>query len=492
MKALTLTGVLIAAYAGGCSAAERPLETRLVWSPRCLGETDAGTSNRSIFLGAVVAAVAPKLIGGAIDAAATALKKAGEKAETARSQVNTLSRPYAVSKDSDLGISPEHGCLVIARAEFPAQAPASENGSGLNQLDGMKGYVYVFEAKVKMLTGESYFQLVPYRLRVGKFEGSSFWSPGSRDYTVALTLAAPGADKPFASTTFNFVSISEDTNLEPGSWQLSGLATAPLALPPVPDSGKKAQAKQEAFLAPYVLATQYILQSIRPTTTKPSMPSDPFKETDVVAVTDNLCAKVIEYNKTFPKAPMSDDRCAYRIKLAGAAVDEKVDTYKTFGKQLGWAKAICPGSSVVNDDLSPSCLPGTRPVDPAARFGYMTTTVTVVETRPGNKFAAYLGEALGAAKDDLTKAVAAQVIPAQVQAASDAADAASRTARRGVVLADLAVTQAQQALAELQATTPAPKESDVTAARVALIKAKVQANDAYRLAGDPAPFPELD
>lgn len=485
--------VAVCMFVCSSHAADRQLETRVAWSPLCFDEVSKVDASRSVFLGAVVAALAPKLIGGAVDSAATALKKAGERSELARSTGQAITRPYAVSADADLGMSPEHGCLIVARGEFPASGDGQKSNSiGLDLISSIRNPVAIFEAKIKMLAGEPYFQLVPYRLRVMKFEGTSFWSPAEREYTFAVALSVPGADKPFSSPVFSFAGVTEGSDLRMGSAQLAGKASPPLPVPPIPEGGKKAQAVQEAFIAPYVLASSVLTSKARPSPPRLDPAPNPRRSEAVQSTIIAFCAEIQQYNKLYPKTPLSDPLCANRVALARAEVEGKISAAQSPDALLAWASKVCPKPEKDQDGSLACGLDIERPIKAAARFGYMVTDVTVVETRPGNRFAKYLGEALGAAKDELTKATAQQIVPAQAKAADAAEEAAERTARRGVVLADLAVNQAELALAELQASSPPPSASSVTAARAALIRAKIAANDAYRAANLPAPFPDLD
>jgi hypothetical protein len=445
--------------------------------------------NRSVFLGAVAVAIVPKLIEGAVDSAALALKKAGERAELAQSTGRTISRPYMVTQDADLKVSDEHRCLIVSRGHFP-QPVESQEGT-IASLTDIEDRVFTFEAKVQHLNGEPYFQLVPYRLRTGKFEGSSFWSPRKREYSVAITMAMVGSDKPFASTVFTFEDVPENDDWNPKTQASMRKKSVLLALPPLPDSGKKAQAKQEAFIAPYVLA-EYVIQakskSIPPTVEQPPSPLD----SDAVRIaTNDLCAKIKIYNKNYPKTPASDPQCSREITIARAKAESALLASQTPDALIDWAGRVCPSPIIKGKDKTISCgVTLVVPVKPDARFGQMVVDISVIEARDGNKFAAFLGEAIGSAKQGLVKAAEQQIIPSQKKALEEAGDAADRTAHRGVILADLAVTQSEQQLAELQATD-SPTESSITAARALVIKAKIAANDAYRTADLPLPFPEL-
>lgn len=490
-------GVLMILFNGAVQANERHLETRVVWDSNCFADPSEATGNKAFFLAALAGLVAPKLISGAVDAAGSALKKAGERAELARSTANALTRPYLVTKEAALKLSDEHGCLVVARAEFPRSGKASGEPRGLNILSGLTSPVFILEAKVKTLPGEPFFQLIPVRVRVGKFEGSSFFGKNERDYSVALTLSAPGLEKPFASTVFSFEGLKEGADLKLDDWELSNKSSLPMSAPPIPESGKKAQAKQEGFLAPYLLAASVLTENANPQVadTGPTPAPSPYSSQNVQAAVKTLCSEIDIFNEAhLVKFAMNDDQCSRKVIDARTAVTKAVEKSLKEPSQLQWATATCRElTQTIDPDTQKkiiSCDESVeRPIEAKARFGYMTTSVTLVETRPGSKFAAYLGEALGASKDEVSKALTQKLVPSAAQALQDADDASSRSRKRAVLLADLDVTQAEQKLAELQVSSPLG--SATTAAQVTLIKAKISANDAYRSADLPLPYPEL-
>lgn len=484
MRFSLLAVVLSVLMIQGCT--NRQLETRVAWSSSCFQDQPAGNA-RAAFLAPIAIALAPKLIEGAVDSAALALKKAGERAELAHSSNRVISRPYMVTDGADLKISDEHRCLIVSRGHFPAPV-TSEEGT-IQSLSDIEDRVFTFEATVQHLSGEPYFRLAPYRLRVGNFEGKSLWSPNKRELNIAISMAVPGSSTPFASTLFTFKDIERNADWNPSKQAAMRSISPLLALPPLPESGKKAQAKQEAFIAPYVLAESTLIAKTSTSPPTAAQSPNPLLAAAVVTSTRDLCKKIKTYNSDYPKAPLTDPSCSREITLAKADVDKALLDAQSPDALEFWARAVCPNATGKGDSLKcgESYVP---PVKPSARFGYMVVDVSVVEARQGNKFAAFLGEAIGSAKADMTKAIAQQVIPEQKKTLEDSKDAADRAAHRAVILADLAVIQSEQELAELQASGSS-SESSVTTARASVIKAKIAANDAYRIADLPLPYPEL-
>jgi len=107
----------------------------------------------------------------------------------------------------------------------------------------------------------------------------------------------------------------------------------------------------------------------------------------------------------------------------------------------------------------------------------------------GAIFAKFLGNALGAAKPEISSALQSNLLP-KSQAAKDS-EAVARTAKTSVLVADLEITKAEEGLADAILQEP-PVPVDITSARIILLKAKINSNEAYRKANLPAPFPEID
>jgi hypothetical protein len=109
----------------GCNATaiaeDTPLQTRVTWRDDCPNapkpkDVSANATSRSGLVGAVFAAVAPKLISGAVDAAAAALTAAGQdKAKTSTARID--SDFYRVNQLGDLILADRMGCVVTLPPE---------------------------------------------------------------------------------------------------------------------------------------------------------------------------------------------------------------------------------------------------------------------------------------------------------------------------------------------------------------------------------------
>jgi len=463
-------------------AGERNLVTQVNWTSSCSDERrNDGPHEKSLLGAALVATLAPKIISGVVDIAATAISKAGERKELARSNTSSVDQPYSISKFGDLSLDSEFLCLRVLRGEL-------EKDQTELDLRRPEKLLFYFEAEIKELTPEPYFRLEPRRLIVRNFEESSFWSSDRREYTIALSLSNVGSDKPFASTIFTFENVEHsDKGYDALSSMLLNKASLPMLMPPVADYVKAAQAKQEAYAAPFVFASSLINNPTLPEKiTIPDAQIDP----TVTASIDSLCQKIEGYNKKYPKSPITDSLCSNDVRIERGNVDKAIAKSTRSPENIKWANTIC---TIKEDqkDGSVSCKPtGNAPVKVGARFGHMITEVTLVETRPESGFGKFVGETVKAAAPDIDKALQQQLIPSQRKAAEDAANEAARTAHQGTLLADLNVTKSEQALNELQLASAPPSEQ--TDARVALLKAKIAANSAYRTANLPVPYPELE
>lgn len=474
----------------------RPLQTKITWSDKCLPDPPKPTGDEKL-LGvgvAVVAILGPKIISAAVDSAATALTNAGKDKEVAKVNFSDDFSPYALTNEGDLVIPRDMRCVEVYWGKLDA------NGNK------HKDHVLSFHARVDPVKGTTgYFRLTPIKLDVGEFAKSSTFSRNVRDYTISLTLSVPGADKPFASTTFVYNDVEprilESKIGEVPNLRLESSRSEIMSFPPVPDSAKKAQTARNTDIAPYIIAADIIKQSEEakksfPFKKQPSV----YEEASVPAEIKAYCDTLTAQNKdVLPKFAINDDLCAYKVTAAKKLVTDQLADHGRNGKTLNWANMVCAYGVDNNIPLDAS---GAKKEDkcpfvdlPHAatkkRYGIMTTSVTITEVRPGSKFAAKLGSVLSSSKDDLSKELSKRLVPSLRQAADAADEASDRSARRGVQLAEMKVQIANDLLAEALAANPVVPP-DVSSARAAVFQSKIAANDAYRLAGQTVPYLEAD
>lgn len=258
---------------------------------------------------------------------------------------------------------------------------------------------------------------------------------------------------------------------------------------------KRTVEAREKAIAPYLLA----MDILGPPTPSSPRPEPELGQEPALGARKKLCDTIREHNaKVARPFALNDDRCAFEVEAARRELDRATAVVYRNAAAQKWARERCTGfdASKPQQGVLDAC-PDARPktdeekANAAVSLGFFTTAATLVETRPGSRFAAFLGTALSAAKDDVSKAIVNRVVPDSKPADPAAEEAAARDSRRAVTLAELAVTKAEDALAEAQAAVPR-LQSKVTQAQIDLLKARIAANDAYRVLGLPVPYPSAD
>lgn len=472
-------------------AEEVEQQTRVGWLSSCPSDPKPVTAkegNRSLLLGAIVTAIGGKIIEGAVDSAAGALKAAGET-KTVATTAKSESDFYEITASADLGV--KGICFVVVRGVFDAKKSSTDQwAENSDDFRGLQTTSFHLEAKLRSLRGLKYFQLVPQYLKVGEFQERGWFGPNHRDYVVAVSLTVPGGAQPFGSAEMSFKNVVRNTEWKGDEWPLRSAASLPIPYPAESADATKARSKREAELAPLLLA-QDILDT-PPAKPFPIAP-DVYNDTAVQQKVKLVCDAIdMENRRLNDDHQLTDDRCPYRVTQAKAVLETTLEAAHRNATRRAWAANVC------NLDLSrePSKSIATKcSNEPAAKdtvgksFTYFTTQLTLGETREGSKFAKFLGDALGAAKTDVSSALQSKLLP-KSQAAKDSEEAEARTARTSVLVADLEVTKAEEGLADALMQDP-PKSVDITSARITLLKAKITANDAYRKATLPVPYPEI-
>lgn len=485
---------LLLAFAG-CQALamDKALQTRIAWLASCPSDPPkpAAHQNRSLLLGALVAAIGPKIIDGAVDSAAAALKAAGQS-ETFASTAKSHTDFYLVNQEADLMVAVD--CLVVVRGIFEENKVSSMQWAlNSDEFKTLQRANFQLEAKLKPLRGLKYFQLVPQYLKVGEFEESSFFDRNNRDFVLAGSLTIPGGAQPFGKFEMAFKDIVRDTEIKEGDWRLRSAASLPIAFPAESSDAAKARTKREAVLAPYLLAMD-ILGTVE---AKPfAKAPDAYQDEGVQQKASIFCGAIKKLNQHLVRQyQVNDDRCTYPVVKARDDLESELEkAYRNAARQA-WARSVCPNFRDADKAKSEpaSCGADVPPSDVKlsnSRFTYFTTELTLSETREGNKFAMFLGNALNSAKADVSAALQKDLLP-KTQAVKNSQEDTARTARTTVLVADLQVTKAEEDLADALIQDPL-KPAVVTSARIALVKAKIAANDAHRKAGGTIPYPEYD
>jgi hypothetical protein len=486
-------GAILATSACMAQSLERPpMETRVAWLSECPHDPPAppkvATEGKSLGLSSLIAVVGPKLIGGVVDAAAEALKAAGKDRDT-----TTLGRKdehfYKVTTDGD--VVSRFACMVVVRGEFNDKATPLSWARNYDDLRPLVKPMFYMEAKISSISGGKFFQLVPVYLQVDDFEKFSIFDPKDRDYQVAVTMKLPGQESPFGTANFLFRGIERGTTLKPGDPKLLRATSRPVAFPETSADAKQWKAMLEALISPYLTAID-ILTEPKPTIEKPPSIYASAEDTTRTAA---FCGELKKYNSTLPRAfQANDERCAYVLEEPRERMAREQALAFRSQARRDWANRICgfvPGT----DEKSASCTKRSADMNLAElqitvtkkAFTFFTTDLTLTETREGSKLALMLGNAFASSKDELTAILSEKLVP-KTQKQQDEESAASAAISAAIRIADLEVTKAEQMYAELLGD-PERKESAVTAAQIAVVKAKQAANTAYRNSGLPIPHP---
>lgn len=493
VNGLLVAGAILATTVCHAQSVERPpMDTRVTWLTDCPHDPSTkpktGVDGKALGLGSLIAVVGPKLIGGVIDTAAEALKAAG-KDQNSVSTGRKYDSFYKVTADAD--VVSRFACLVVVRGEFSDKAAPLPWTGNYDDLKPLVKPSFYMEAKISSLSGGKFFQLVPVYLQVDDFEKFSIFDPKDRDYVLAVTMKLPGQASPFGTAEFLFNGIERGTKLMPGDPKLLRATSQPVAFPEASTDANQSKAKLEALIAPYLMAIDIL------TDPKPSLEKVPtiYRSAADTTKTTAFCEELKKYNTATPKAfQLNDERCAYVLEEPRARMEFEREVAHRNQARRDWASRIC-GSAPGTDLMTAGC---SKRKDDAnlnelqlnlakKKFTFFTTDLTLTETREGSKLALILGNALASSKDDLTEVLSEKLLP-KTQKQKDEDNKANADTSAAIRVADLEVIKAEQLYAELL-NDPDRKNSDVTAAQIAVVKAKQAANTAYRNAGQTIPHP---
>ncbi len=474
-----------------------PMETRVTWMSECTPQPkpekpqvkNADDSKAALIPG-LVAIVGAKLIGGAIDSAAEALKAAGKDRNavtTARSGMDF----YKVTKDADL--LPRAQCLVVVRGIFGDPKKTIGWARNSDDLQGLQKPIFRMEAKSKPLRGGKFFLLEPVLLQVDDFEKFSFFDPKDRDYLVSVSLKLPDGTGPFGSAEFLFRGIERSTDWKEGDPRLRMSTSRPVGYPTESADTTKVKKKVEGLNAPYLLAIDILS---KPPEVKGKAPSL-LEGTSVGSTSELFCSELHTHNTTLPKQyALNDERCGYVLEKSREAMEKELDNAHRSEERSKWARRTCAfkdekgdvGAECENQAADPAIAEMARSLQ-INSYTYFNTDLTLTETTEGSKLALWLGNALSASSDEVVTAIGGRILPKTDKQKADET-LAEAEARANARIAALQVTNSEEALAELLAKDHKPSEA--TAARIALLKSKIAANKAARQAYQPIPFPEVD
>ncbi|MFQ6554403.1 hypothetical protein Q7F05_00410 [Pseudomonas sp. Lb2C1-1] len=431
-------------------------EVKTEWSSRCAIGTKPEL--QSLVGGAVLAIVAPIVIGMAVDAAGAAVEASANTSTVARISPPIYASLYDVDKTSltELRV----GCLTIIKGIFEVK---DTNNNGKLETVLREPHMFM-EVAIAKVAGQPLYQLKPVYLKVNKFEDSSFWTK-ERRLDVAITLQGVSTEKPFASAIFSFPNLREGATLLQGNPTLLNNIGEPFPLPELADAEntKKTFAKDARKLA---LAMSYIDDQGKTS----DYPLEDDKTTAFASSANKTL--LINYCKNLKEGELdsictnwryqTNERKALLSALSTAENSAVLQSYR-----VTWAKKICPGYRKGEDVKR--CVDGAG-IKPS---GYFSTKTTVTMVRDANKFGMAVASALTKSSPKMAE-LSSQYLPAARETAGDKAD-------EGIAIALQNERAALSALDEAQ--TEEKPQSEINTAKLNLLIAMSKTNDAYRAAG---------
>lgn len=541
MSAYALAALTVLGLPSSGAAQEVKPETRLLTFKSCPAtgpDVFKSKAQMAPLVATLVSAVVSPLIEGVVDKGVNALKEAAkDKDFQVPSPEPVMKEFYQVGVSGETALNEEIGCVVLVRGEFETgNYPPGEAKKGDSLPDRIatkfrvwagsdayekQGDPYV---RVKPGTLELYFEVVPVlsddgkmlgfrpqALHVGSFVSKDgFFGSSHRNYHFTITFADPFGSQAFASADFKYEGLEKSFSKDACVAKPQTTYCAAIELGGI--RGWYATKPISDDFAPLIKKRQANAVTLKEAITAwkepPARPEVPDDVAAVVPLLKKYCAALELANRTKLAGHQQwDERCPPELSLAQrdyvyvASVEAaRLDNKRA--KQF-WKKQCTDDAG---KELDPSdenlfaCLKKIASGKKTVLAGRFLLTSTIVETRPGNKVAAFLAPAAEKVAPALKTALKEKVDPVEREKLGAAATAkagtdakAKRDALNAVTLADDGVKLAQitysDALAKL-AAKPEDSALQVAAitAHIALVKAQIAANDAYRAADLPVPF----
>ncbi|WP_047250433.1 hypothetical protein [Chromobacterium subtsugae] len=540
--ALMLAVSAILGLARDAAAKDPKPETRIYTFPQCPATGPDVYAQRKFdgalqLLAPLISAVVTPLIEGVVDKGVTAIKDAAKDKEFPIDPPKPLMKSfYQVGLSGETGINEDLGCVVIVRGVFedgsffstdvPASTPLAARIDAKFRVRVDSGKPQSLKdqyTRIKPGTLEFYFEVVPVlsddhktlgfrpqALSIERFASKDgFFGPDNRDYQFTLTFADPFGTQAFSSADFKYEGIKLPFNKEacvavaattycPAA-ELGGIRGW-YATKPISDDFAPMIKKRQANAVTLKMATT---SWVAPSPIRPRVADD---EQSVKDAQTTYCHQLeLANQKKLAGSQQWDDRCPLELVLAklnyqyaqtvAAAHFDKLAADRFWDKECRATNKTVLSKS---DSNLVECLRilDQRPQQDRSLAGTFLITSTIIETRSGNKVAAFFAPVADKVAPTLKTDLEQKLDPvakakAALQAAAD--EKAKRDALHAVAVADDTAKSAQiayDAALSAQASSPTPANQIATInAHIALINAQVAANDTYRAANLPIPFP---
>lgn len=520
-------------------------DTRIYTFPTCPAtgpdvykDPSAAIAGLAPLVAASVSAVVSPLIEGVVDKGVNALKEAAKDKDFPIASPDPVMKEfYEVGLSGETVLNTQIGCIVLVRGEFETgkfPPGVSKPGDLLSKRIEAKFRIWAGSgvppesgdglARVKPGKLEFYFEVVPVVSDDGKTLGlrpqalqvesfaskDGFFGPSRRNYQFTITFADPFGSTAFASADFKYEGVERGTSKEACVGQPAKSYCVPTELggirgwyatKPISDDFAALIKKRRSNAVTLKAAVDKLDST-------PPMPMVPDDLANVTPKLGNYCKELEAANKLRTNGQQWDDACPSTLARAKREYlyEESIGAAKLAKQQADkfWSKkCVDPAGAPLpsNDENMVKCLEILAGTKKPVLAGKFLLTSTIVETRPGNELAAFLAPAAEKVAPVVKTALKEKLDPverekvAAAAAAKTATDAKTkRDALNAITLADDAVNTAQvtyDAALSKSANAPADSALKVAAinAHIALVKAQIAANDAYRALDLPIPYP---
>lgn len=457
---LTLSGAALVTQSPA-KAKEVP-EVRTQWRQTCPNAPDALKPQG---LGPAIAAIfAPIVVDAAVDAVGTAVKASADTNTVARTSIPLYSNLYKIDKVALTSIP--RRCLIIAKGKFKPSQLGDELESKMERKDMW------LEVVLDKIKGQPYYQLRPVHLELNAFEDSTFWTK-ERRVDIAINLQGASEEKPFASATISFPSLTTNVPLKDGDPRLLNAKSEPFVLPNLPDVDS-AKIKYAPNARSITLAMHYL--------EKQGITEDYAYEEDTTSVFANEATResVVRYCRGLNKGE-SDSICSNAQLKTKAKIniqkslDREERNPTLINNRIKWAKTWC--QDYANGQGPSQC----KGQDPNIESGFFSTKVTITMIRDANKYGVALADVISKSAPKLGE-LSSQYLPDVRKKAVEAEEEELRKSNQEIAKALAAEKLAQAELDDVQSKTNSTNIEKYKA-QLNLLIAMTKTNDAYVSAG---------
>jgi hypothetical protein len=513
----------------GANAATPQLESRLFVNEKCPSRMAGAGEKNGAFGSALLSVLAGPLVDAAVDLGVNAISKAAEDKAVDLPPASLFGRFYSTGATGLHQVHPDNLCITLVAGNFGPKAEGEQPAMPLWLVNaiprlnksGLQGApALYFEAEIVVSDDRKHFALHPRAVYIGQFQQSSSWGRDKRKFDIGLAFQDIESTQAYASFQFSYPDV------EPGYARLAcAVGEKPLNYPECKVDGAGAtkgwfQMQPETTgMLKLSTARKHLAARLGGLLPSPQVvyqtAPDLVLENVLSSAGDKYCRELDKDNARLPeKLRRVDELCpvalrsSQEVSKADLALRQRkldyVDAYMLYQEEC--MKKVYTDAPKDRKTLYEkfSTIPETKEADikacvqlqPPVDGGEFTLSATVVETRPGSRFAKWFAPVAKSASGDI-KTLIKNELPQQrkeekerlAKAASEKA-ALDRLALQTLKVVDLEVTMAQNNLDKAESTQPRD-DNDVLGKQILLLKKQFEANNAYRAAGLDPRYPDV-